>query len=703
MRKNIAMTKAQAKKDIAKLRKDINYHNYRYYVLNDPIISDYEYDVLLKRLQALEKQFPELITPDSPTQRIGGEPIKEFKSVTHSPLMLSLDNTYSYEELREFDTRIRKVIPKINYIVEQKVDGVAVSLKYVDGKFSQGATRGDGATGDDVTVNLRTINTIPLQIIDSSKLLKDFEVRGEVFLTKKQFAKLNQEREVKGESLFANPRNAAAGSLKILDPKIVASRKLDIFVHTIPTPPTKEFTSDLQTLEILRKAGFKIIPHSDLFDSIEKVIDYCEQWQEKRHKLPYEVDGMVVKVDDFASRIKLGETIKSPRWAVAYKYPPMQATTKVLNIILSVGRTGVVTPVAEMTPVFLSGSTISHSTLHNFDEIARKDIRIGDTVIIEKAGEVIPQVVKVVLEKRPQDSHKFKPPTKCPVCGSKLFREADSPRTFLQDSSVSYDTTKQYIEATEKKVRGKVALRCVNASCPAQIKGRLVHFASRSAMDIEGLGFVMVNTLVDKGLINDFADLYTLKYEDLIKLERMGDKSVKNLLAGIEKSKNQPYSRVLFALGIRHIGIHAARLLVANFPSIDKLAKATFTEISSIMGIGPTVAESVINFFKDEENRELIGRLKKVGLKFSEEVTKKTNQILLNKTFVLTGGLKNYTREQASEIIMNLGGNVSSSVSKNTDYVLVGTEPGSKYDKAKSLGIRIISEDDFIKMITKKK
>ena len=697
------MTKTQAQKQIAKLRKDINYHNYRYYVLNDPIISDYDYDILLKKLQALEKEFPELITFDSPTQRVGGEPIKEFKSVLHSPAMLSLDNTYSYEELREFDNRIRKTVSDINYIVEQKIDGVAVSLKYINGKFVQGATRGDGATGDDVTVNLRTINSIPLEIINSSKYLKGFEVRGEVFLTKKQFAKLNEERETEGESLFANPRNAAAGSLKILDPKTVAARKLDIFVHTIPTPPANELTSDFKTLEILKQVGFKIIPHSNLFESIEKVIEYCKKWDDERHKLPYEVDGMVVKIDGFSARIRLGETGKSPRWAVAYKYPPMQATTKVLNIILSVGRTGVVTPVAEMTPVFLSGSTISHSTLHNFDEVKRKDIRVSDTVIIEKAGEVIPQVVKVVLEKRPKDSCKYKPPTKCPVCKSKLYREADSPRTFSQVCSDGYSTNKQYTKTTVKKVRGKVALRCVNASCPAQIKGRLAHFSYRSAMDINSLGFVMVSTLVDKRLVKDFADLYALKFEDLIKLERMGEKSVQNLLDGIEKSKNQPYSRVLFAFGIRHIGIHAARLLVANFSSIDKLSKATFEEISSIMGIGPTVAESVINFFKDKENRQLIDRLKRVGLKFSEDVKKKTDQPLLNKTFVLTGSLKNYTREQAGEIITNFGGNISSSVSKKTDFILAGTEPGSKYDKAKSLGVKIITEDDFIEMTKIKK
>lgn len=664
------MIKIQAKRAIEKLKQDINYHNYRYYVLNDPLISDFEFDKLLQQLIDLEKQFPEFITPDSPTQRVGGESIKAFKSVTHAPLMLSLDNTYTYDELKSFDSRVRKTVSKVNYIVEQKVDGVAVSLKYKDGKFIQGATRGDGIIGDNITINLKTIKSVPLQIITTDKLLKTFEVRGEVFLTKKQFTKLNQERENEGEPLFANPRNAAAGSLKLLDPKQVALRKLDIFIHTIPKPPSKEFTSDYQTLTILQKAGFKIIPHSDLFNSIEQVIDYCEKWKEERHKLTYEVDGMVIKVDNFASREILGETQKSPRWAVAYKYPPMQATTKILDVIFSVGRTGVVTPVAKMTPVFLSGSTIAHSTLHNFDEIKRKDIRINDTVIIEKAGEVIPQVVKVVIEKRPKDSKPLVIPQRCTVCCAKLFRASD-----------------------------EVALRCINASCPAQIKGRLFHFASRSTMDIKGLGWVMVNTLVDTKLVKNFADLYYLTYDDLIKLEHMGEKSVNNLLSAINNSRAKPYSKVLYSFGIRHIGINAARLLVAEFPSIDKLQQASFEQISSIKGIGSTVAESIINFFKDKENLELIARLKKIGLNFSEQTAQRLNQKFIDKIFVLTGTLKNYTREQVSDLITNLGGNISSSVSKRTDYVLAGTEPGPKYDKAKSLGVKIITETDFDKMI----
>jgi DNA ligase (NAD+) len=664
------MTKQEARRRIEELRKEINYHNYRYYVLNDPVISDYEYDQLLKELTELEKQFPEFITPDSPTQRVGGEPLKEFKPVTHSPPMLSLDNTYSYEELEEFDKRIRKAVSDIHYLVELKVDGVAVSLKYKDGSFIQGATRGDGTTGDNITQNLKTIKTIPLKLMTDDPRLLNLEVRGEVYLTKKQFADLNKEREETGEPLFANPRNAAAGSLKLLDPKLVAQRKLDIFIHTIPKPPSPEITSDYETLKLLKKIGFKVIPHSERFRSINEVIDYCEAWKEERHKLPYEVDGMVIKIDEFQAREKLGETQKSPRWAVAYKYPPMQATTQIIEVFFSVGRTGVVTPVAKMKPVFLSGSKISSATLHNFDEIKRKDIRIGDTVIIEKAGEVIPQVVKVVTDKRTGKEKKVQPPEKCPVCNSKLVREAD-----------------------------EVALRCINASCLAQIKGRLLHFASRSAMDIEGLGTVLVNTLVDKGLVKDFADLYHLTYDDLINLERMGDKSVKNLLKAIEKSKTRPYRNVLYALGIRHVGLHTAQVLTTAFPSIDKLKDASFEEISSIMGIGPTVAESIKNFFSDNENLRLIDRLKKVGLKFAEEVSSAEKRPLAGKTFVLTGTLNNYTREQATELIFSLGGNVSSSVSRKTDYVIVGKDPGSKYEKAQSLGIKTITEEEFLKMI----
>lgn len=667
------MDKAKVKKEIERLRKEINYHNHRYYVLNDPVIADYEYDILIKKLIKLEEKYPEFITPDSPTRRIGGKPIKEFLTVSHDPPMLSLDNTYSYEELKEYDRRIRKQINVLQYIVEQKVDGVAVALKYDKGILVQGATRGDGTNGDDITQNLKTIKSLPLRILIKNTDLQNLEVRGEIFLTKQQFEALNKERVEAGESLFANPRNAAAGSLKLLDPKSVAARNLDAFIHTIPRPPKQKLNSDSKVLELLKEAGFKVIPHSKLFSSIDEVIDFCKDWDKKREELSYEVDGMVIKVDNFQQRAELGETIKSPRWAVAYKYPPKQATTKIKKIYLQVGRTGIVTPVADMEPVFLSGSTISHSTLHNFDEIKRKDIREGDTVIIQKAGEVIPQVVKVVTDKRTGKEEEFMMPDQCPVCQSKLFQATD-----------------------------EVAYRCVNASCPAQIKRRIGHFAARGAMDIEGLGWVMVDTLVDQGLVKDFADLYHLKKEDLMSLERMGEKSSQNLIDGLEASKKQPYVRLLYALGIRQVGVQAARLLVQTFRSVDDLKKASLADISAITGIGPTVAESIKNFFADKKNIQLIARLKKVGLKFSAAKPKGA-QIFAGKTFVLTGGLKHYAREKANALIVSLGGNVSSSVSKNTDYVLAGKEPGSKYDKAVALGIKIIDESEFEKMIRRKK
>jgi len=663
------MNREKAKEEIAKLRKEINYHNYRYYVLNDPVISDYEYDMLLKRLEELERMFPDLITPDSPTQRVGGEPIKEFPTVTHEIPMLSLDNTYSYEELREFDKRIKKVFREVEYIGELKVDGVAVSLKYKDGVFFRGATRGDGIHGDDITQNLKTIKTLPLRLLTEEREFLNLEVRGEVFITKKQFLEMNKEREEEGEPLFANPRNACAGSLKLLDPKEVAKRKLDIFIHTVPKPPSEKYQSDFLVLEKLGKIGFKVIPHSPLLPSIDDVINYCEEWKEKKRELPYEVDGIVIKVDNYRQRQELGETIKSPRWAVAYKYPPEQATTRIKRIYVQVGRTGVLTPVAEFEPVFLSGTTVTHATLHNFEEMRRKDIRVNDTVIVEKAGEIIPQVVKVIKEKRTGKEKEFPIPKECPVCGSKVVKE-----------------------------REEVAYRCINASCPAQIKRRIEHFASRKAMDIENLGEKIINSLVEKGLVKDFADIYFLKREDLMKLERMGEKSVTNLLNAIAESKNRPFHRLLYALGIRHVGIGIAQILANHFPSIDELAKAGEEKLSAIAGIGPIVAESIRNFFADKNNQFLIAKLKKAGVRLSEEKRAKT---LAGKTFVITGTLKNFTREKAHEIIISLGGNVSTSVSRKTDYLICGEEPGSKLEKARALGIKIISEKEFLAMIGK--
>jgi len=662
-----------AKREIERLRKEINYHNYRYYVLNDPVISDYEYDMLVKRLEKLEREFPQFITPDSPTQRVGGEPLKEFPTVRHKIPMLSLDNTYSYDELKEFDTRVKKVVGGVKYVVEPKVDGVAVALRYEKGRLVQGATRGNGIQGDDITQNIRTIRTVPLVLLKEDPAFLNVEVRGEVFLTKKQFEELNIEREERGEPLFANPRNAAAGSLKLQDPREVAKRRLDIFIHTVPLPPTEKYSSHYKLLLALKDIGFKVIPYFKRFDSIGEVIDYCKEWEGKRDDLPFEVDGMVVKVDDFSQREALGSTIKSPRWAVAYKYPARQATTKIIDIALQVGRTGVVTPVAILKPTPLSGSTISRATLHNEDEIRRKDIRIGDTVIIEKGGEVIPKVVKVVKEKRTGKEVVFKMPKRCPVCGGRIYRP-----------------------------EGEVAWRCININCPSQIKRRIQHFASRNAMDIEGMGSALVEQLVDNGLVKNLADIYELKLEDLMGLERMGRKSSENLLRAIEKSKERPFDRVLFALGIRWVGTKAAQALADTFGSIDRLMSASYEEIAQIPGEGGVLAESVINFFKDPKNVALINRLKKAGLRFKKEKEKKRPKPLSGKTFVLTGTLKRWTRPEATELITSLGGKVTSSVSKKTDYVVAGENPGSKWTKAKALGVKIIDEEEFLKLIGSK-
>lgn len=667
--------------EIEKLRREINRHNYLYYVLNAPEISDYEYDQLLKRLEALEREHPELITPDSPTQRVGGEPLKEFARVRHNTPMLSLDNTYSYDELREFDARVRKVVAQPSYLVEEKVDGVAVAVRYQAGQLVLAATRGDGQYGDDITANVRTIRSLPLRLffenLQEQKpplpaaiiagLRAGFEVRGEVFLTKEQFARLNEEREEEGEPLFANPRNACAGTLKLLDPKLVARRKLDMFVHTVPAALFPVLTTDREALALLRAVGFKVIPHSRPLKRIEEVIEYCQEWEERRARLPYEVDGMVVKVNELAARSMLGETAKSPRWAVAFKYAPKQATTIIRDIILSVGRTGVVTPVAIMDPVQLSGSTITRSTLHNMEEIARKDIRIGDTVVIEKAGEVIPQVVSVVLNQRPAGSVKFQLPANCPSCNSRLVR-----------------------------LRDEVAWRCINASCPAQLVRRLIHFVSRGAMNIEGLGEKLVAALVAKGLVRDFADIYQLNESALRGIERLGEKSARKLIAAIDRSREQPYHRVLFALGIRHVGQTVAQRLVQAYPSIDQLLAADREALSAVAGVGPIIAESVVDFFAAEQNRQLIRRLQNAGLRFSETATPGR---LSGKVFVFTGTLSGYTREEAQDRVRALGANVASSVSRNTDYVVAGKDPGTKYQKALSLSVRILNEQEFDKLV----
>ncbi|TET47415.1 NAD-dependent DNA ligase LigA [candidate division TA06 bacterium] len=667
-----------SKKDLQKkaeeLRRQINYHDYRYYVLNDPVISDVEYDTLMRELKELEKNQPELITPDSPTQRVGGQPTEGFPPVEHKVPMLSLDNTYSHDELRDFDGRVKKTLEKVSYryVAEPKVDGVAVSLKYENGIFVLGSTRGNGVVGDDITANLKTINSIPLHILTDDKDLLNIEVRGEVYISRAGFQRLNAEREEEGQNLFANPRNAAAGSLKQLNPRIVAKRRLNIFVHSIAKPPSERFGSHYDTLQILKEAGFRINPHNRLLENVEEVLRFCDDWEPNRDGLDYEVDGIVVKIDSFEYREVLGETTSVPRWAIAYKYPARQATTVVDEIKWSVGRTGVVTPIAILKPVSLSGSTIGRATLHNADEIKRLDVREGDTVIIEKGGEVIPKVVKVVAEKRPRKSKPARTPAKCPICSSPLAR-----------------------------YEGEAAIRCENVSCPMQVRRRIEYFACRSAMDITGLGTVVVDQLVSAGLVKDYGDLYSLKAEQIESLERMGKKSAPNLISAISDSKERPFDRVLFALGIRQVGFHAARLLASRFSSIAELARSTAEEISSIGGIGPIIAESVVKFFQDEANLKVIGKLRRAGLKLSQKRKRKGRLPLKNKTFVLTGALSRYTREQAGDLIVSLGGKLSASVSRKTDYCVAGENPGSKLDKAKALGVKIVDEEEF-KRLTKK-
>lgn len=665
------MNEKQAEREIGRLRRQIDYHNYRYYVLDQPTISDYEYDQLYKKLEKLERQFPAFITPDSPTQRVGGTPLEEFASVKHRSRMFSLDNTYSEEEVMDFDQRVRKLIGKqLKYETTLKIDGVAVTLTYKGGQFVRGATRGDGVYGDDITQNLKTIKSIPLKMLTVPEALQDIEVRGEVYLSKGSFQKLNREREKAGEPLFANPRNAAAGTLKLLDSRKVAKRGLDIFIHTVPRKPGSGYESHYATLLALRDAGFKIIPHIKLCNDIDEVFAYIKEWQEHRGSLAYEVDGLVIKVDDFELRERLGYTAKSPRWAIAYKYPARQATTVLKAINLQVGRTGRITPVAILEPVLLSGTTVSRATLHNEDEIRKKGIRVGDLVKIEKGGEVIPKVVGVVKRKRTRKTKVFRFPKKCPACHEPIYRlpeEAD--------------------------------WRCVNSSCPAQIKGSILHFASRAAMDIEGLGNVLVDKLVGMDRVRSYDDLYDMSVKELAHLERMGEKSAQNLITAIEASKKREFVNVLYALGIPNIGFTASGLLVDHFHNIDSVINASIEELAEIHGIGEVLANSIVNYFNIKENMRLVNSLKSVGLKFSTVPRKQYEQFLSGKRFVFTGELVFMSREKAQSLVRKYGGRPGSSVSRKTDYVVAGKEPGSKYEKARKLGVKIINEDEFLKFI----
>lgn len=665
------MEKNRARKEIAKLRAEIAGHDRRYYLLAKPVISDHEYDRLMARLRDLEALYPDLLTADSPTQRVAGGPLEGFRQVSHSVPMLSLDNTYSRQDLVDFDARVRKGLEgqEYRYVAEIKIDGVAVALRYRDGIFVQGLTRGDGRTGDDITANLKTIKTLPLSLFRGEAFLSNIELRGEAYLPRAEFDRINRERAKAGEETFANPRNAAAGTLKQLDPQVVAERRLSLFVYGAAKPPPG-CRAHSELLSLLGQAGFPVNPHVKTCRDIADVIGYCDRWEEKREELDYDTDGMVVKVDDFSQQRALGATSHSPRWAIAYKYPAQRATTVLEGVEFSVGRTGTVTPVALLAPVKLSGTTVSRATLHNQDELKRKGLHYGDAVVIEKAGEIIPQVVEALADRRRPGAKHVVMPKKCPVCGSELVRDEEA-----------------------------VAVRCQNIACPAQVKGRIEHFASRGAMDIEGLGPAMVEQLVSAGLVADCGDIYYIKKEKLLELDRMAEKSAQNLLAAIERSKKSPLWRLLHGLGILHVGAAAARLLAQSFGSLEALSQAGIDEIAGIYGLGPAVANSVTEFFRSPENRRVLEKIEEAGVGTSESPRIKKDGAFAGMTVVLTGSLEGFTREEAAEAIVTRGGQVSGSVSKRTSLVVAGSDPGAKYQKAEALGVRIIGEREFGKML----
>jgi len=668
------------------LVEEIERHNYAYYVLAQPSISDQEYDRLYRELVDLENQFPGLRTPDSPTQRVGGQPLKEFKPVRHLQPMTSLDNTYSQEELREFVNRVQRLLPseKLNWVVEPKIDGLAINLHYENGVFTCGATRGDGTTGDDITINLRTIRSIPNRLRSSGGGKHDglpalLEVRGEVYLTKTGFAKLNADRKAAGEEPFANPRNAAAGSLKQLDPRIVAKRPLDIVLYGIGQVEGASNPPETQTemLAWLKALGFKTPEKTWHCGSAEELVAAIQGLDQIRRQFAYETDGAVIKLNSFVQREKAGFTSKAPRWAIAYKYAAEQAETRLKGITVQVGRTGKLTPVAELEPVFLAGSTISRATLHNEDYIRQKDIRIGDTVKIEKAGEVIPAVVDVVLTRRAGKETPFRFPQTCPECGSKVTRVAG-----LAEGDEGVDW------------------RCVNPDCPAQVRGRIEHWCARGAMDIEGGGEVLVRQLVGSGLVRDVADLYSLKLSEVANLERMGEKSAQNFLDGVAASKTRDMWRVLYGLGILHVGAGVAKALGRGFGLLDDVFAASVDRLMECEDIGEVIARSIVQWHGDERNRKLLERLHKAGLNFKSELYQPQAKAgpLAGKTFVLTGTLPNVKREEAAAKIEAAGGKVSGSVSKKTDYVVAGEEAGSKLDKAQKLGVKIVDEAELLRL-----
>ncbi len=664
------MDKEQAKKRIEELRKQTEYYAQKYYDEDKPEISDFEYDMLIVELRNLEKEYPEFIEKESLTQKVGGHVKEGFEKVKHEVPLQSLQDIFSLEEIDEFDERIRKKaeengIKEIKYVVETKIDGLSAALEYKNGKFVRGATRGNGLVGEDVTQNLKTVKTIPMEIDEKI----DITVRGEVFISKDDFEKMNQEREENEEELFANARNAAAGSLRQLDSKITEKRPLDIYIFNVQKIDGKEFNSHFEELEYLEKLGFNVNPIRIPCTNLEEVKQAIQEIGDMREKLTFGIDGAVIKIDNLKFREVLGTTAKTPRWAIAYKYPPEQKETTLKDIICQVGRTGVITPMAILEPVKVAGSTISKTTLHNEDFIKEKELKIGDTVVIQKAGDVIPEIVKVIKEKRTGKEKDFEMPKKCPVCGAEAIRED-----------------------------GEAAIRCTGIECPAKLFRNLVHFVSREAMNIDGLGENIIQQLLDKELISNIADIYELKFEDIASLKKNGKKFAQNLVDSINTSKQNDLYRLITALGIRHVGGKASKLLAKKYKTIDNLAKATFEELSEINDIGEVMANSITEFFAQEQTIDLIEKLKKAGVNTISLQEENTDNRFEGKTFVLTGSLEKYTRKEAEDIIEKFGGKTSSSVSKKTDYLLAGEEAGSKLTKAQSLGIAIISEEEFEKM-----
>jgi DNA ligase (NAD+) len=652
------------------LRKKIVHHERKYYVDNDPQISDAEFDGLMADLREFERRFPELVTPESPTQRVGEKPVDGFPAVVHRTPMLSIENGYDEDEIREFEDRVRKLLPDspLAYTAELKIDGLGMSILYRDGRFARAVTRGDGVRGDDVSANVKTIRSLPLEI----PVRGEVEVRGEVYLPFASFRKINREREEAGDVLFANPRNAAAGSIRLLDPKLVAARGLSAFLYYLVVDGREEPTQ-WGALRKLRELGFPTNPHSRHCRTLEDALAYFREWNAKRDSLDYDADGIVIKVDDAAARRELGTTAKSPRWAISFKFPARQATTRVNDIVIQIGRTGALTPVAVLEPVKLSGTTISRSTLHNEEELRRKDVRVGDFVLLERSGDVIPQVVAVMKERRPRGSKPFAWPALCPICGSKVFRP-----------------------------EGEVISRCANTSCPARVRESVLHYASRRAMDIDGLGEAIVDQLLTAGLVRSIPDLYALRSDDLVELERLGPKSSRNLLDEIAASKGRGLARLLYALGIRHVGERLAQTLAARFGSLAALEAAGPDDLVQAEDVGPKVAESILFFFARPENRELVRRLREAGVEDRAARTAGGPRPLAGEVYVITGTLTAMTRDEARELLEGLGAEVGSSVTRKTTGLVVGEAPGSKLDRARELGVRVIEEREFLKLVGRK-